>query len=90
MIKIGDLIKDSYSYYSFDFSDEGYEGVVIELDPDTCRAFFHAEGSGDEEKFRKKLDRMDLWFQEKPYSVQKKWAALVLKWLSEEKKQREY
>ena len=89
MQKIGDLIKDAYSYYSFDFSDEGFEGVVINLPPDLCRAFYHLEGSGDEDKFRRRLEKMDEWFQTKPYAVQKNWAVLVKKWLGEKKKERD-
>jgi len=87
MKHIKDLVEEHFGYYTFPFSGEGFNGNVIELDGDSCRVYFNTEGSGDEAKFRAKLERIDEWFTTKPYKVQKRWQELTMNWLAKPKKE---
>lgn len=78
---VDDIIEEANGHYQFDFSDEPFDGVVIKMDAERCRFYFHWEGRGDEYKFRERLQRMDDWFTTKPYHVQQKWEGYVAKWL---------
>ena len=79
MKHISELLRENY--YCFEFSGEGFEGKHFELNADECRAYFILDGSGDEYKFREKLERMDKWFEGKDYGVQKDALRWVAKWL---------
>ena len=83
MKKLNDIIQDSFSYYSFEFSGEPFEGEVIQLNADECRVYFNMEGRGDEHRFRERLQKMDAWFIGKPYKVQQNALSYVAKWLKE-------
>lgn len=81
MKHVGEIIKDLTGYYSFECSDEGFEGEFINLTPEEFKVFFNMEGKGDEFKFRERLEKMDQWFHGKPYKVQKDALVYVAKWL---------
>ena len=83
MQKLNDIIETYTGYYSLtdDFSGEGFEGENFELNADECKVFFGMEGSGDEHRFREKLNKMDEWFIGKPYKIKQNALNYVAKWL---------
>lgn len=85
MQSMKELIDEHFGYYTFPFSGEGFNGNIIELDGDSCRVYFNTEGSGDEAKFRRRMEKMDEWLTTKPYKVQKRWQELVMNWLRKER-----
>ncbi len=80
-------IEEAKGHYSFPFSGNSFEGKVIKLDKESFNLFFQTCSDGDEGKFCEKLERMDMWFEDKPHKVyaDNKWITLVAKWLKREK-----
>ena len=74
-------------YYTFPFSGEPYEGDGIKLHKEEVRVLYQTYIQTSEEAFRRKLDRFDEWFFDKPHKVQLKWMQYITKWLQKEKEQ---
>ena len=78
------LDEELNGYYSIDNSKQPFIGNVIELTGEEFNAYFQRFCDGRAEyQFREKLEKMDEWFYDKPYKVQKNWMNYIAKWLGD-------
>ncbi len=82
--KKSSIIEDCEGYYVMPCSREPFNGDVIKLTGDDFYVLFQRFSLVDEYKFRDRLGRMDEWFYDKPYKVQKNHINYITKWLANE------
>lgn len=74
--------------FHFQFSGEPFAGAVIQLDTPSFRKLFEEySNDGDEERFRKLLEKRDGWYEKQQYKVYAngKWLTDTCKWLLKNK-----
>lgn len=75
------IIEDCSGYYTLPCAKQPFEGDVIKLSGDEFYVMFQRYSDNTEEAFRERLERMDEWFHDKDYCVQKNWINYIMKWL---------
>ena len=80
-----DFSKNNFSYFAF--SGLPFNGVVIQLDAESFNIWFQKFSfDGDEEKFRKIIQKRDNWYSTQGYNTQKTWMDKTTSWLMDNKR----
>ena len=80
--------KNNRVYSRFEFSGDGFSGVVLNYEPEEMKVLFEEFGTGTEYAFRKLLQKRDDWYATQPYKTQINWKEHTVKFLVEKRIER--